>query len=110
MTKKSLLMTGALVLSSFSMMYAKSYDLVFSGPVQAGNLELKPGEYTLTVKGNTAKFTSMDSDRVYTAPVKIENAGKKHDVTAVDTSKQNGSDKIQKIELGGTTTDLEFGE
>ena len=110
MTKKSLLMTGALVLSSFSMMYAKSYDLVFSSPVRAGGIELKPGQYKLTVKGNTAQFTSMDTDKTYTAPVKVENAGKKHDVTAVDTNKQNGSDKIQKIELGGTATDLEFGE
>jgi len=110
MTKKSLLMTGALVLSSFSMMYAKSYDLVFSNPVMAGNTQLQAGEYKLTVKGNTAQFTNVDTDKTYTAPVKIENAAKKHDVTSVDTNKQNGADQIQKIELGGSTTDLEFGE
>jgi hypothetical protein len=110
MTKKSLLVTGALVLSSFSIMYAKSYDLVFSNPVKAGNLELKPGEYKLTVKGNTAQFTNLLDDKTYTAPVKIENATKKHDVTAVDSNRQDGTDQIQKIELGGSTTNLEFGE
>jgi len=106
MTTKTLLMTGALVLSSFSLMYAKSYDLVFSTPVRAGNLELKPGSYKLTVKGTTAEFTNVDTDKTYSAPVKIENTGKKHDVTAVDTQNQ----QIQKIELGGSATDLEFGE
>lgn len=110
MTKKSILVTGALVLSSFSIMYAKSYDLVFSNPVKAGTLELKPGEYKLTVKGNTAEFTDLQNDKTYTAPVKIENAAKKHDVTAVDSNRQNGTDQIQKIELGGSTTDLQFGE
>jgi hypothetical protein len=110
MTTKSILMTGALVLSSLSLGYAKSYDLVFSSSVMAGNTELKAGEYKLKVKGNVAEFTNVDTDKTYTAPVKIEDTGKKHDVTAVDTTTNKGSSQIQKIELGGSTTDLNFGE
>jgi hypothetical protein len=106
MTTKSLLLTGALALASLSIGYAKSYDLVFSTPVRAGNLQLQPGQYTLKVKGNTATFTNVETDKTYTAPVKIQDAGKKFDVTAVDTSK----DQIQKIELGGSNNELEFGE
>jgi hypothetical protein len=108
MTKKSLLMTGALVLATFSMGYAKTYDVVFSNPVKAGSMELKPGQYRLKVKGNTAEFTDVQTDKTYTAPVKIENTTKKHDVTAVDTTTENGASQIQKIELGGSSTDLEF--
>jgi hypothetical protein len=106
MTTKSLLLTGALALCSFSMGFAKSYDLVFSTPVRAGNLQLEPGEYTLKVKGNVASFTNIDTEKTYTAPVKIQNTGKKHDVTAVDTT----NNQIQKIELGGSADELQFGE
>jgi hypothetical protein len=105
MTTRSLLVTGALVLSSFSLGYAKSYDLIFSSPVTAGNVQLKPGEYTLKVKGNVATFTNVQTDKSYTAPVKIQNVEKKFGVTAVDTN-QN---QIQKIQLGGSTEQLEFG-
>ena len=105
---KSLLITGALVLASFSLGYAKTYDLVFTSPVKAGATELQPGQYRLKVKGNTAQFTNVETDKTYTAPVKVENNAKKHDVTAVDTNTQNGASQIQKIELGGSTTDLEF--
>jgi hypothetical protein len=105
---KSLLVTGTLVLSSLSMGYAKTYDLVFSTPVKAGSTQLQPGQYRLKVKGNTAEFTNVDTEKTYSAPVKIENAGKKHDVTAVDTNNENGTSQIQKIELGGSSTDLEF--
>ena len=108
MTKRSLLTAGALVLATFSMGYAKTYDLVFSSPVKAGTTELKPGEYKLKVKGNTAEFTSVDTNKTFTAPVKLENSAKRHDVTAVDTTKQDGANQIQKIELGGSTTDLDF--
>jgi len=110
MTTKSVLLTGALVLCSFSMGFAKSYDLVFSSAVKAGNLELKPGEYTLKVKGNNAVFTNVETAKSFTAPVKVQNTGKKFDVTAVDTNNQNGASTIQKIELGGSDTQLDFGE
>jgi hypothetical protein len=108
MTTKSLLMIGTLALASLTS--AKSYDIVLSSPAKAGNLELQPGEYTLKLQGNNAVLTNLDSGKKFTAPVKVENAGKKFDVTAVDTTKQNGADAIQAIELGGSNTKLEFGE
>jgi len=110
MTTKSLLLTGTLVLASFSLGYAKSYDLIFSTPVKAGNVDLAPGEYSLKLKGNTAIFTNVDTDKAYIAPVKIENAGKKFEATAVETTDQTGTSQIQKIQLGGSENELEFGE
>jgi hypothetical protein len=110
MTTKSLLVAGTLVLASFSMCYAKSYDLIFTTPVKAGSVVLKPGQYSLKLDGNTAVFKSVDTSKTYTSPVKIENADKKHDVTTVDSVDQNGTNQIRKIELGGSATNLEFSE
>jgi hypothetical protein len=108
MTTKSLLLTGILLLASFSVINAKSYDLVFNNPVKAGNVDLRAGEYTLKVKDDTAVFTDVNTDKSYTAPVKIENAAQRHSATAVDSIEQNGTIQIQKIELGGSAKDITF--
>jgi hypothetical protein len=110
MTTKSLLMVGALALASLSVASAKSYDIVLTAPATAGKLQLKAGEYTLKVENNQAIFTDTQSGQKFTAPVKVENAAKKFDQTAVDTKAQTGGDKIEMIELGGSTTQLEFSE
>ncbi len=107
--KKSLILTGAVALFSI-IASAKSYDIALSNPTYAGNVQLKAGEYNVKVKGNTATFTSQDTFKTFTAPVKIEQAPSKFSQTAVDTSKQDGSDHIQRIQLGGSSTQLDFGE
>jgi hypothetical protein len=107
--KKSLILTGAVALFSL-IASAKSYEIALSGPTYAGNVQLKAGEYNVKVKGNTATFTNQDTFKTYTAPVKIEQTPSKFDQTAVDTSKQDGSDHIQRIQLGGSSTQLDFGE
>ena len=42
-------------------------------------------------------------------PVKVETNEKKFDETRVDTVKDNETDVIKDIELGGSTTRVEFG-
>jgi hypothetical protein len=107
--KKSLILTGAIALFSL-IASAKSYEIALSGPTMAGNVQLAAGAYRVQVKGDTATFTNEDTSKTYTAPVKIEQAQQKFDQTAVDTNKQDGADHIQAIELGGSSTKLEFGE
>jgi hypothetical protein len=108
MTTKSLLMIGALALASIAS--AKSYDIVLASPAKAGNLQLGAGQYTLQLKGTSAVFTNVETGKSFTAPVKVENAGKKFQNTAVDTENANGTDQIKKIELGGSSTALQLGE
>ena len=108
MTPKSILLIGTLALASIAS--AKSYDIVLSAPAKAGNLQLAAGEYSLKVKGATAVFTNVETGKAFTAPVKLQDSGKKHENTAVDTTKENGADKITTIELGGSSTDLQLGE
>jgi len=108
MNAKSLLLIGTLALAGIAS--AKSYDIVLSSPTKAGNVQLAAGEYSLKVKGNSAIFTNVETGKSFTAPVKVEDAGKKYDTTAVDSNKQNGTDEITAIELGGSSTKLELGE
>jgi hypothetical protein len=110
MNTKSLLIAGALTLASFGIASAKSYDVIFSNPTMVGNTELKAGQYKLKVQGGQAVFTGAEDSKSVSVPVKIENNNSKFDETRVETTKQNGMDSIQVINLGGSATKLEFGQ
>ena len=103
-----LLMVGALALASLSLASAKTYDIVLAQPSMAGTTQLAPGEYHLKLQGSNAVFTNLDSNKKVTVPVKVQNADKKFDQTAVDTTEANGTSTVQSIELGGSTTKLGF--
>jgi hypothetical protein len=103
MTIKSLLLAGILALSSLTTVYAKSYQIELHAPMKAGKVQLKPGLYTLAVDGSNATFTNQRREAL-TTPVKVENGAKKYKVTIVDSA----ADEIRYIELGGSTTRLNF--
>jgi hypothetical protein len=105
---QNLILAGTLALGSLAIANAKTYDIILTAPTHAGTVQLAPGEYKLKVAGTTATFTNIKSDKSVTAPVKVQQAAKKFDVTAVDTAKQNGEEQIQSIELGGSNNKLEF--
>ncbi len=108
MNIKSLLFIGTLTLAGIAS--AKSYDIVLSAPAKAGSVQLAAGEYSLKVEGSNAVFTNVETGKKITAPVKLQNASKKFEQTAVDSDHQNGTDVIKDIELGGSSTMLEMGE
>jgi hypothetical protein len=110
MTGKSLLMFGALTLSSLGIASAKSYDITLNAPAQAGASELKPGEYKLKVEGSQAVFTDERDGKSFSVPVKIENSDRKFDNTSVESTNQDGMDHIQAIDLGGSKTRLAVGQ
>ncbi|HMD70832.1 MAG TPA: hypothetical protein VKF41_05780 [Bryobacteraceae bacterium] len=110
MTIKSLLLSGTLAIASLSIASAKRYDIRLTSPTKVANIALKAGEYTLKLEGANAIFTDVESGKTYTAPAKIEKAAKKFDVTAVETDKKADVEHIQSIDLGGTTTKIEFSE
>jgi hypothetical protein len=105
---KKLFLTGVLCLASLSIVSAKSYDIVLSTPTKAGSVQLKPGQYRLKVEGAKATFTQVDTDKSFTTEVKVQTVEKKFDQTKVGTTKDGEDNKIQDIELGGSTTRLEF--
>ena len=109
--KKSLILV-ALCLSSLSFAGTKSagtksYDVILSSPSKVGGVKLAAGEYKVKVEGANAVFTDRKSKSV-TAPVKVENGAKKFQYTSIDASKDGDVDTVNAIELGGSSTTLEF--
>jgi hypothetical protein len=89
---------------------ARSYEIILDNPSMAGNVELKPGKYNLSVMpdGSQVRFTEMDTGKSFEANAKIENADQKFSQTRVDTKDVNGEAQIQEIDLGGTRTRVQF--
>jgi hypothetical protein len=105
--KKSLILGAVLSLSSLCFAGQKSYGVTFTAPATVAGVQLPAGEYKVKVDGANAVFTDHNLKSV-SAPVKVETSAKKFQYTAVDTSKDGAVQKINAIELGGTTTKLEF--
>jgi hypothetical protein len=108
MTKRSLLLLGVLAVSILSIASAKSYTVAFTSSVVVGTAQLPAGEYSLKVDGSNAVFTNVDSNKSVTTPVKIDTADKRFDVTSVETVQQGNATRIEDIQLGGSTTTLDF--
>ena len=108
MTKRLLLLLGVLAMSILSIASAKSYNIAFTSPTKVGSAQLPAGDYTLKVEGSNAVFTNVDSNKSFTAPIKIENADKKYAATSIKTTQEGNAQHIEGIELGGSTTTLVF--
>lgn len=110
MTTKSLLAIGVLLLAGSSMAFAKSYEVVLGTTVQAGNVSLQPGSYRITHKRDDAVFTNLRTDKVYRTPATVEALAAKNPKTKVDIADVNGVQRIQTVELGGRSMDLQLGD
>lgn len=102
---RTFLFTLILTLAAAATTYAKSYDLELTAPARAGKVQLKPGHYTLTIEGDQATFRDIHREK-FTTPVKTENGSTKFK----DTNVNYAGDHIQAIQLGGSTTTVEFVE
>jgi hypothetical protein len=101
-------MTAALAIMTLSVASAKTYDIVLSSATKAGNVQLKAGEYRLTVNGTKAIFTDVNTTKSFTTEVKVENGDTKFGDTRIDTSSDGSSNVIKDIELGGSKTKIDF--
>lgn len=108
MTKKTLLLLGVLAMSILPIASAKSYSIALPTRTMVGGAQLPAGEYTLKVDGSNAVFTNVESNKSVTTPVKIESADKKFAVTSVETTQEGDAQHIKDIQLGGSTTKLDF--
>ena len=105
---KKMFLTAVLAVSALTIASAKTYDIVVSNTTKAGSVQLKPGEYKLKVEGSNAVFTSVDSAKSFSTPVKVESSGQKYDQTKMQTTKDGDEDRLQEIDLGGSHTRLGF--
>lgn len=109
MTKKSLFLVGFVSACSFALAATRSYDVLIDQPAVAGAVQLAPGEYKLTVGNGTATFTNVRTKATVSAPVKLETGKRKYDRTAVESIAEGKTERVEAVELGGSTTKVEFG-
>ena len=116
-----------------SLASAKSYEISIDSVSKVGDVQLQPGDYTVTLNGTTVKFTDENSGKSVETKATVEttaeakfngtsvwftrtDAGRavestakaKFDFTAVETVQKDGVTKVNEIDLGGTRTDLKF--
>ncbi|MGC8794617.1 MAG: hypothetical protein ACP5U2_14630 [Bryobacteraceae bacterium] len=98
----------AILLVCASLLLAKTYTITLSEPSKVAGTELKPGSYALKIEGDKAVFLDRTRKPVAEATVKIENANRKFDATAIEFRKESGGNRIQAISLGGSKMKLVF--
>jgi hypothetical protein len=89
--------------------FASSYHFTIGDKVQAGTVQLKPGEYSVSVKGSQAVFTDQYGKQT-TAAVKVDTADSKFSATEVVCSTTGGSEHIEYIGLKGSNQKLVFNQ
>ncbi|HUK15537.1 MAG TPA: hypothetical protein VLW65_03955 [Bryobacteraceae bacterium] len=106
--KKSLLIFGFVSLSSLALAGTKSYEIVLDTPVKAGAVQLPAGDYKVKVDGSKAIFTDTRTNKSVSTDIKLKTGERKFSHTAVDSSKDGSQDRIDAIELGGSSTEIDF--
>ena len=104
--KTKLFMTFAV--AALSIAGAKSYDLTFDQPAMVGNVKLAAGHYSVKVDASTVHFKNLDTGKTVDVNGKLGTASQKFDSTSSTSNAENGTLKVKEIDLGGTTTKIEF--
>ena len=85
---------------------APSYKITLFQPSIVAGKELRPGDYKVELKDNTAVLSK--GKETVEAPVKTETADSKFSSTTVRYLNGDGKYRVQEIHLGGTTTKIVF--
>jgi hypothetical protein len=110
MKVRALLAAGILSLSLAAIGSAKSWDVYMDSPTKAGSVVIPAGSYSVKLDNSQALFIDQNSGKKFTVPVKVQNADHKYSTTQAETAKQDGTQVLKTIELGGTNEELNFGE
>jgi hypothetical protein len=108
MKLKTLVLAGVLAIFTMSIAVAKTYDITLSNATKVGNVQLKAGDYRMSVNGTKATFTDVNTLKTVTTQVKVENTDTKFDDTKINTTTDGGTPVVKDIELGGSKTKIEF--
>jgi hypothetical protein len=106
---KSLLLAGALCFGGSAFAFTREFTI--DQPVACGSVQLAPGSYRVSVRGNTAEITNLnhfaDKKPIALAATR-ERGGQKFDHTAVLTTNDGSIDRVTEIDLSHSHTTLEF--
>jgi hypothetical protein len=104
---KRIALLALLVLLGLSLASAKTYTFTVDDPIQAGSVQLKPGDYSLKVDGAQIELMDNAGHRIDVTAT-VEAADQKFDHTAVFFSSADGTNRLQSIQLGGSKTRVVF--
>jgi hypothetical protein len=96
-------------LLGLSLASAKSYEISVDSVSKAGDIQLQPGLYKVSIDGAKVKFTAENSGKSVETNATVDTTGKsKFDATALESEQVNGVTTIHEIDLGGTPTKIKF--
>lgn len=102
---------GALLLAGFSLAYGSSFEIACPNPIQAGDMQLRPGAYWITHKGNEVIFTNVKTDERYDVAAMQATPAARDQADNVVIVNQNGVAHIMTVDLNGRhAADLSFGQ
>jgi hypothetical protein len=105
---KTAFLAGVLAIFTLSIAAAKTYDITLSSPVKAGSVQLKAGDYKISIDGSKVTFTNAKTREAVTTDGKIENAAKSYDSTRTDTTTEGTTTVLKEIEVGGSKIKIDF--
>jgi hypothetical protein len=86
----------------------KSYELSFDQPAKVGNVQLAAGHYSMKVDASTVHFKNLETGKTADVTGKVSAATSKFDSTSSVSNSDKGTLNVKEIDLGGTTTKIEF--
>jgi hypothetical protein len=98
--------TFGVTFASGSASAASKFNVTFDRPAVIAGVELKPGEYRLTVDGD--KVTIAQGKQTTQADVEVRTEQRKFSSTAVRYEVGDGKNSVTQIRLGGTNQVLDF--
>jgi len=87
---------------------AKSYDVTFSAPAVLGSVQVPAGQYQLKFDGSKVTLTSAKNGKRVDTMAAVQSGNKKFTETIVQSKRVDGKDLVDEIQIGGTTTALDF--
>ena len=108
MKLKTLVLAGVMAIFTMSIAFAKTYDISFSSPTKVGNVQLKAGDYRMSVNGTKATFTDVNTLKTVSTDVKVETTDTKFDTTKIDATTDGRTSVVKDIELEGSKVKIDF--
>lgn len=107
-TMKSILLAAAVGLASLTFASAETYNFQLASPANAGTAKLAAGSYKLSLNGRIATFTNVETKQSVMVVVREGSGAQKLDRTAVQLKDENGTARMESIELGDSGSTIEF--
>lgn len=108
-TVQKIAFAAMLGLASLSFAGTNTYNLRLDSPAVAGGVSLGAGSYRMSLAGQVATFTNIETNRSVMVLVRFGSSAESYEHTALEVkSNRDGVQRIEAIELEDSTSRLEF--